>query len=53
MLPDAAIRPLLVPDCLARVLDADLRELPARVFTSVGVLDSFAVSSTGTRRPRA
>jgi hypothetical protein len=44
MLPDAAIRPLLAPDCPLGVLDPDLaRTYPRGVFTSVGVLDSFAV----------
>lgn len=44
MLPDAAIRPLLAPDCPLGVLDADLaRGHPRGVFTAIGVLDSFAV----------
>ena len=44
MLPDAAIRPLMAPDCPLGVLNADLaRSHPRAVFTSIGVLDSFAV----------
>jgi hypothetical protein len=44
MLPDAAIRPLLVADCPLGVLDADLAgSHPRGVFTAIGVLDSFAV----------
>jgi hypothetical protein len=44
MLPDAALRPLLVPDAPIGVLAAELADAyPRPVLTSAGVLDAFAL----------